>query len=127
MIVDALGTEFKFNGFVVGRITRYDLQDGVVPDIAHRPISGPKRFLPGKPEHGTISLILYRDLEDPGQQEIANAIRSRSVVNCQWKLADGRILVFDAYGKRLPITGLIDNVNTSSALIKIAGPVEPMN
>lgn len=120
MIIDAQGTELRFDGKVVGKVTQYEIRDGVVEDIPHTPLNSKAvGHLPGLPEFGDIILTLYRDTNDPGQEAIADAIRDRGVKTCYLTLKDGRVYEFNAYGKAIPITGVIDNVNTSAVRLKI--------
>lgn len=120
MILDAQGTTFTFSGQFVGKITQYTFGNGVVEDIEFQDMgTGAIRSFPGKPEYGQVTLTLYRDSSDPGQEAISDAIAARSIKPCVLTLKDGRQIAFDGYGKSLPITGLIDNVNTSNVIIKI--------
>jgi len=120
MIIDAQGTQFVFNGEVVGKVTQYTIADGDVPDVLFQDLGqAATRAYPGKPDFGNITITLYRDSNDAGQEAIQASINGGGIVPASITLADGRVLTFQAYGKSLPITGLIDNVNTSNAVIRI--------
>lgn len=124
MILDAQGTVFTFNGSVVGKIAQYTFADGTVEDIEFQDMTtAGVRFFPGKPEYGQLTLTLYRDTSDAGQEAIAAGISGQLRVPCTLKLKDGRMISFTGYGKQLPISGLIDNVNTSNVIIKITGDI----
>lgn len=120
MIIDAQGTQFVFNGQTVGKVTQYTIADGDVPDVLHTALGdGATEAYPGQPDFGNINITLYRDSTDAGQEEIQSSINNSTIVPASITLADGRVLSFQAYGKTLPITGLINNVNTSNAIIRI--------
>lgn len=120
MIIDAQGTQFVFNGEIVGKVTQYTIADGDVPDVLHIALAdGATEAYPGQADFGNITITLYRDSTDAGQEEIQASINNGTIVPASITLADGRTLTFQAYGKLLPITGLIDNVNTSNAVIRI--------
>jgi len=124
MIIDAQNATFTFNGTPVGKITQYEIADGEVPDVVRRPLNASEAiYAPGMPEYGSVSLTCYRDTQDAGQEALVTAIGNRTVGTCVLTLADGRTLTFDAYVKRVPVTGVIDNVNTTQILLKITGPV----
>lgn len=120
MIIDAQGTTFVFNGETVGKVTQYTIADGDVPDVLFQGLDqSATRAYPGKPDFGNITVTLYRDSTDAGQEKIQASINNSAIVPASITLTDGRVLSFQAYGKTLPITGLIDSVNTSNAVIRI--------
>lgn len=123
MILDAQGNKLVADGEVVGKAVEFEVFDGVVPDIPHPSLShvAGKEYRPGVPDFGTVTIRFYRDTTDPGQEAIADSIKNRTIIPCELHLQNGRVISFQAYGKVVPITGLIDNVNTSRCALKITG------
>ena len=123
-ILKGEGTSLTFNGVLVGHVTQYDITDGVTPDVPHRPVKAATNFyLPGAPEYGQIALMLYRDLDDPGQQELETARTGRHVRTCVLTLSDGKTRTFPAYVKTLPIVGSDNGIGPARAVLKVAGAV----
>lgn len=121
MILDGQNFDLYFNGSLVDKIVSIEIRDGLVEEIEHQTLAGPNlEYLPGQPEFGRINITLYRDTFDDGQQAIADAIKNSAVVPCQLDLSDGRRFEFDAFGRTIPITGVINDVETSEAVIRIA-------
>jgi hypothetical protein len=123
-ILDGQNTSLTFNGVLVGRVTRYEIIDGVTPDIKHAPLSKKTNFfLPGVAEFGSINLTMYRDLADLGQIEMEIARAGSKKRTCVLTLSDGSTRTFPGYVKKLPIVGDDNGVGTASAVIKVAGSV----
>lgn len=123
-ILDAQGTVFTFNGVEVKGIVRYNIVDGVTPDVPHNAISKAEReYLPGVPEFGNITVFLMRDFLDPGQIEMENA-RSTSIRRISTlRFSDGTGIQFLSYVKKLPIVGTSNGLGEADAMIKIAGKI----
>ena len=111
------------DGVEVGGIEDYTIFDGVVPDVPHRPMSGPLTFLPGLPDYGQVRIRLYRNPADPGQTKMDEVRAQSRVVNCTITLIDGTIREFPGYVKQLPLMGgNINGTGLVTAVIKVAGP-----
>jgi hypothetical protein len=122
-VVSADGTTFTVDGVEVGGIEDYTLFDGVVPDVPHRPMSGPLSFLPGLPDYGQVRIRLYRNPADPGQTKMDEVRAQSRVVNCTITLIDGTARTFPGYVKQLPLMGgNINGTGLVTAVIKVAGP-----
>lgn len=122
-VVSADGTTFTVDGVEVGGIEDYTIFDGVVPDVPHRPMSGPLTFLPGLPDYGQVRIRLYRNPADPGQTKMDEVRAQSRVVNCTITLIDGTIREFPGYVKQLPLMGgNINGTGLVTAVIKVAGP-----
>lgn len=123
-ILDGQKTSLTFNGVLVGKITRYDIIDGVTPDVKHAPTGKSTNFfLPGVPEFGQINIRMYRDPSDPGQIEMETARAGSKIRTCVLTLADSSTITFPGYVKKLPIVGDDNGVGTADAVIKVAGSV----
>lgn len=123
-ILDGQNTSLTFNGVLVGKITRYDITDGVTPDVKIAPIGKKTNFyLPGVAEFGLINLRMYRDPSDPGQIEMETARAGSKKRTCILTLSDGSTRTFPGYVKKLPIVGDDNGVGTAEAVIKVAGSV----
>jgi len=121
-IIDGQGTSFKFNGVVVGKVTRYTTLDGLTSDTKHASLSRPYPiYKPGLPEWGSITLALYRDPADPGQVAMESAKANRQTGEWVLTLSDGSTRTFPGIGKVLPIAGDSNGLGTANAVIKVAG------
>lgn len=122
-VVSADGTTLTVDGVPVGGVEDYTLFDGVVPDIPHRPMSGPLSFRPGLPDYGQIRVRLYRNPSDPGQAKMDQIREQSRVVDCVVTLIDGTSRSFPGYVKQLPLMGgNINGTGLVTAVIKVAGP-----
>jgi hypothetical protein len=120
--IDGQGCTFTFNGQTVGKITGFIVNDGVVPDIAHKAVNANDTiFFPGQADWGSITLRLYRDKTDAGQNAMEDGRENRKKVTCVWTLSDGSTNTFLGYVKRLPIVGDSNGLGTADAVIKVAG------
>jgi hypothetical protein len=120
--IDAQGCTFSFDGELVGKIRAFQVNDGVTPDIAHKPIkANDTTFYPGQADWGSITLRLYRDFVDAGQNAMELARETRKKVTCILTLSDGTTRTFLGYVKRLPIVGDSNGLGTADAVIKVAG------
>ncbi len=125
--IDAQGCQFSFNGEIVGKIYGFVVIDGSVPDIAHIAVAGNEiAFFPGLADYGSITLRLYRDFSDAGQQEMDVARDLRKKVTCVFTLKNGVSLTFPGYTKSLPIVGDSNGLGTADAVIKVAGRPIPL-
>lgn len=120
--IDAQGCSFSFDGETVGRIRGFQVNDGSVPDVAFKAVAENETiFFPGQADWGSITLRLYRDFSDAGQNAMELARETRKKVTCVWTLSDGTARTFPGYVKRLPIVGDSNGLGTADAVIKVAG------
>ena len=120
--IDAQGCTFTFDGETVGKIRGFLTNDGTTPDIAHRSLKANETdFFPGQADWGSITLRLYRDFSDAGQNAMESARETRKKVTCVWTLSNGTTRTFPGYVKRLPIVGDSNGLGTADAVIKVAG------
>lgn len=120
--IDAQGCTFTFDGQLVGKIRGFLTNDGTTPDIAHRSLKANETdFFPGQADWGSITLRLYRDFSDAGQNAMESARETRKKVTCVWTLSNGITRTFPGYLKRLPIAGDSNGLGTADAVIKVAG------
>ncbi len=120
--IDAQGCTFTFDGQTVGKIRGFIVNDGSVPDIAHKAVSADDTiFFPGQADYGTITLRMYRDKSDVGQEAMQNGMDTRKKVQCVLTLSNGVTINFPGYTKRLPIVGDSNGLGTADAVIKVAG------
>lgn len=126
-IIDGQNATLTVGGEPVGGVLRYEPFQGSPPVIRHRPLSAPASiYLPPIPDYGTISITLYRNHADPGQQQMADSQANRIVKPCVFTLEDGTVLSFDAFTERLPLAGgkqTGQTINTSGARLRITGKV----
>jgi len=123
MTVNADGTQFTFDGVVVGGIDDYTVIDGVTGDVEHAPMNGPRQFFPAMPDFGQLRLRMYRDTNDAGQQRMEQARANRQRVTGVITLIDGTTRTFPCYVKQLPLmSGSINGVGQVTAVLKVAGP-----
>lgn len=126
-IIDGQNATLTMGGQVVGGVLRYEPFQGSPPVIRHRPLSAPASiYLPPIPDYGTISITIYRNHADPGQQQMADSQANQLLKPCTLKLEDDTVLSFDAFTERLPLTGgkqAGQTINTSVARLRITGVV----
>jgi len=126
-IIDGQSATLTVGGQTVGGITQYQFFQGT-PAVARVPtINAPARiYKPTQPDYGTATLTLYRNHADPGQQQMAASQAESSVKPCVLALEDGTTRNFDAFCESIPLIGgkqLGQTINTSTARIRITGPV----
>ena len=123
-MIDAQDKVFIFNGVSVGKITGFNIVDGITPDVKHSALSKiENEYLPGVPEYGLITIKIYRDFSDAGQAEMENCRSAQIVAPCEWQLPTGQRIVFNGYVKKLPIVGNDNGLGTADAVIKIASKI----
>lgn len=120
--IDGQGCTFTFDGQPVGKIHGFVVTDGSVQDIAHKAVGANETiFFPGQADYGTVTVRLYRDMSDPGQDAMETARETRKKVTCVLTLSNGSVINFPGYVKRLPIVGDSNGLGTAEAVIKVAG------
>lgn len=126
-VIDGQSATLTFGGELVGGVYQYQFFQGAPTVIRHPSISAPAReYAPAQPDYGTVTLQLYRNHRDPGQQRMAASQAGRIVDDCVLTLEDGTLLTFRAFCERIPLVGgkrTGQTINTSPARLRITGAV----
>ncbi|GAB0151118.1 MULTISPECIES: phage tail tube protein [unclassified Marinobacterium] len=120
-IRDAAGTtdiEIKGHTSISGLDgERAEIDETTLLDEAEVVALGIKRY-------GSVSLAMFHEPDDPGQQELEAVYQSGEKRKVSWLLPNGTARVFDAYVKNFPFeNGEIDNRYKSTINVRVSGDV----
>lgn len=124
MVIDGQGATFTFDGVEVGGVQNYTFSQPDSRDVPHRPLaSTTTEWLPGQISYGLVTLSLYRNDSDDGQDKMVIAHQQRRTVDCVLTLKNGATRTFRAFVRAIPTVGGVDGVVTGAATLRISGGV----
>lgn len=125
MPVDGKPTTLIFDGEIVGEVQSVTMRDGSVAQVAFRASCDTKvRYAPGMIDEGMLTVSLYRDARDVGQNRMSAARSARLVLPFSATLDDGSTLQGEAFVVTMPTISPTDDVNTGTATLRITSVVE---
>jgi hypothetical protein len=109
----------------VENITSYDGLSATTSELdATTLASEAMEYRPGLRDYGSFSFDLFPDPSLPGQTNLLEASAAREVRECVLTLPDGQTATFSAFVNGEPgATGAVNAMVTSSASVRITGPV----
>lgn len=125
MAADGKPTVLVFDGETVGDVQSVTLRDGSVSQVAFRSSCDKKvRYVPGMIDEGMLTVSLYRDARDAGQNRMSAARSARLIAPFSVTLDDGSALQGEAFVVTMPTVSPVNGVNTGTATLRITSVVE---
>ncbi len=119
MIVDGKSATLTFNGFVIGKVDTFDINDAVTPVEIFKSMSNSSRATPGVVNLGRITVNLYRDTTDAGQIAMQAAQAGRSIVTLNVALADTNFDL-EVFIVSIPYVGSDNGTGTAPVILQVA-------
>lgn len=126
MPVNSQGTTLSIGAIpvLIGGLVSYSGFDGESTEIDTTTLSSTaKEFEIGLEDFGNFGVELLSDLSDPGQAAMNAAKTDRTLDEYILTFSDLSTATFNGYVKSFTQTGSVDDVDKSSATIRISGTV----
>lgn len=125
MTTDTSKTTFAINGTTIGGCYDHQLGAGTNREVEHRPLASTEvHYLPGRRDESLLTLQLYTDPSDPGQNLLGQADRNRLLFVLTINHADGRIETAQAFVRNITELGGKQNgqaIGRSTIQIRMTG------
>lgn len=120
MPVDGKVVSLRFNTFIVGGVIDITVSGGTVNEARHRSLcTGKDEYRPGSISSGTLSVELYRDVNDVGQSQMAASRQAGLIAPIEATLQNGVTYELEGYVTTMPLTANIGSTNRGTAQIRI--------
>ena len=124
MAVNSQGTTVTIDATAIGNVVSYTGFDGESTEIDTTTLSSTaKEFEIGLEDFGTFQMELLADQTDTGQAALRTAKTARSTDTYVVTFSDDWTATFSGLVKSFTSTGGVDDVDKSSASIRITGTV----